>query len=104
MVIQNLGERHVYSCLAVYTLSLLQFQPGAVEGTVELTPLAHAAGKGLQGIVELLIDSGANVNYLCSVRDKTSLWCECSTYVTSGKCPCKDNYYTLYISVLPRIF
>ena len=80
MVIQNLGESHVFSCLAVYTLCLLQFQPGAVEGTVELTPLAHAAGKGMQGIVELLIDSGANVNYLCSVREKSSslLWCEWS--------------------------
>ena len=73
---QNLAERHVYTCLAAYTL--LQFQPGAVEGTVELTPLAHAAGKGMQGIVELLIDSGANVNCLCFVRDKSSslLWCE----------------------------
>ena len=79
-MIQNLAESHVYTCLAVYSLSLLQFQPGAVEGTVELTPLAHAAGKGMQGIVELLIDSGANVNYLCSVREKSSslLWCEWS--------------------------
>ena len=46
----------------------LQFQPGAVEGKVELTPLAHAAGKGLKSMVKLLIDNGANVNYLCSVR------------------------------------
>ena len=45
----------------------LQFQPGAVEGIVEMTPLSHAAGKGMNSMVELLIKNGANVNYLCSV-------------------------------------
>jgi ankyrin repeat protein len=44
----------------------VRFQPGAVEGIVELTPLAHAAGKGFNNIVQLLMDNGANVNYLCS--------------------------------------
>lgn len=32
------------------------------------TPLAHACGQGFLDIVELLIESGADVNYLCSVR------------------------------------
>ena len=45
----------------------LQYQPGAQEGTVEVTPLAHAAAKGMTAMVELLTNSGANVNYLCSV-------------------------------------
>ena len=38
-----------------------------VGGTVEETPLAHACSRGFLGIVELLIDSGSDVNYLCSV-------------------------------------
>ena len=46
----------------------LQFQPGAQEGIVEMTPLSHAAGKGMDAMVELLINNGANINYLCSVR------------------------------------
>ena len=70
----------------MYTLCLLQFQPGAVEGTVEVTPLAHAAGKGLQGIIKLLIDSGANVNYLCSVREKSSLYNYCHCCDVNGLC------------------
>ena len=34
---------------------------------VELTPLASAASKGLTAMVRLLMENGANVNYLCSV-------------------------------------
>jgi hypothetical protein len=37
-----------------------------VEGIVEMSALAHAAGKGLKTMVKLLIDNGANVNYMCS--------------------------------------
>ena len=37
---------------------------------MEVTPLAHAASKGFKGMVELLINSGANVNYLCSVKEQ----------------------------------
>ena len=50
--------------------NFFQFQPGAVEGIVEISALAHAAGKGLKTMVKLLIDNGANVNYLCSVSLK----------------------------------
>lgn len=39
---------------------------------MEMTPLGHAAGKGFKGMVELLINSGANVNYLCSVKEEGS--------------------------------
>ena len=38
-----------------------------MEGIVELTPLASAASKGLTAMVRLLMENGANVNYLCSV-------------------------------------
>jgi ankyrin repeat protein len=47
-------------------IDAVRFQPGAVEGIVEMTPLSHAAGKGMNSMVELLIKNGANVNYLCS--------------------------------------
>lgn len=36
-------------------------------GMVEETPLAYACAQGFRSIVELLINSGADVNYLCSV-------------------------------------
>ena len=52
-----------------------QFQPGAVEGTVEVTPLSQAAGKGLDDMVTLLLNNGANINYLCSVSFNTSSLC-----------------------------
>ncbi|CAI7992263.1 Ankyrin repeat domain-containing protein 50, partial [Geodia barretti] len=42
------------------------FQSGALDGIVELTPLAQAAAKGLNAMVKLLLDSGANINYFCS--------------------------------------
>ena len=32
-----------------------------------MTPLAQAAGKGLDNMVQLLLDNGADINYLCSV-------------------------------------
>ena len=35
-------------------------------GSVEETPLAHACARGLEKIVTLLIDRGANVNFMCS--------------------------------------
>ena len=35
---------------------------------MEFTPLAHAARNGMTDMVDLMINSGANVNYLCSVR------------------------------------
>ena len=38
------------------------------DGTVEETPLAHACARGFLKIVELLIQKGADMNYLCSVR------------------------------------
>ncbi len=36
-------------------------------GEVEETPLAHACGRGFLGIVQVLIEKGANANFLCSV-------------------------------------
>ena len=44
-----------------------KFQSGALDGIVELTPLAQAAAKGLNAMVQLLLDSGANINYFCAV-------------------------------------
>ena len=40
---------------------------------MEMTPLAHAAGKGFRGMVKLLIEEGANVNFLCSVGWKNKI-------------------------------
>jgi ankyrin repeat protein len=48
------------------SVNAVRFQPGAVEGTVEVTPLSQAAGKGLDDMVTLLLNNGANINYLCS--------------------------------------
>ena len=48
---------------------------------MEMTPLAHAAGNGFKGIVKLLIDKGANVNYLCSVRRKYKIFIMYSIYM-----------------------
>ncbi len=36
-------------------------------GEVEETPLAHACARGFLEIVKVLIEKGANVNFLCSV-------------------------------------
>ncbi|CAI7992261.1 Ankyrin repeat and KH domain-containing protein mask, partial [Geodia barretti] len=47
-------------------VNLVKFQSGALDGIVELTPLAQAAAKGLNAMVKLLLDSGANINYFCS--------------------------------------
>ena len=38
-----------------------------------MTPLAHAAGKGFIGMVKLLVEEGANVNFLCSVGKKNKI-------------------------------
>jgi len=40
----------------------------SVVGSVEETPLASACARGYRDIAELLIYSGANINYLCSGR------------------------------------
>ena len=40
---------------------------------MEMTPLAHAAGKGFIGMVKLLIEGGADVNFLCSVGCKNKI-------------------------------
>ena len=46
----------------------LQFQSAPLgEGAIEMTPLGQAAGKGLDNMVQLLLDNGADINYLCSV-------------------------------------
>jgi len=53
----------------VYACPLLQNMTSAsVVGSVEETPLASACARGYRDIAELLIYSGANINYLCSVR------------------------------------
>ena len=56
-----------------YLCSYFQVRPGAVQGMVEIAPLAHAAALGMTGIVDLLLKNGANVNLLCSVRTKVQL-------------------------------
>ncbi|CAI8019243.1 Receptor-type tyrosine-protein phosphatase alpha [Geodia barretti] len=48
------------------SVNLVKFQSGALDGIVELTPLAQAAAKGLNAMVQLLLDSGANINYFCA--------------------------------------
>jgi hypothetical protein len=48
------------------SVNLVKFQSGALDGIVELTPLAQAAAKGLNAMVKLLLDSGANINYFCA--------------------------------------
>ena len=48
---------------------------------MEFTPLAHAARNGMTDMVDLMINSGANVNYLCSVRK--NIYSLCVTQVNS---------------------
>ena len=72
---RNWLHKFSYSWVNSFSLPYYQFQPGAVEGTVEVTPLSQAAGKGLDDMVTLLLNNGANINYLCSVRFSTSSLC-----------------------------
>ncbi len=58
-------------CISSYFFVQMQYtftgdQIGCA-GEVEETPLAHACAHGYLEIAELLISSGADVNYLCSV-------------------------------------
>ncbi|CAI8010031.1 Ankyrin repeat domain-containing protein 17 [Geodia barretti] len=48
------------------SVNVAKFEAGAVDGIIELTPLAQAAQHGFKMMVELLLDSGADINYLCS--------------------------------------
>ena len=59
-----------------------------MEGTVEVTPLTNAAGKGLDDMVRLLLDNGANINYLCSVRNSSILLYRYNIYVIFVLCMC----------------
>ena len=52
----------------MYACYLLQNVTNAsMVGSVEETPLASACARGYRDIAELLICSGANVNFMCSV-------------------------------------